>query len=147
MFLIASENEMIGYSTVRYYPEIFVTIEKFVNDWFEDYLNIGYDWTEIKQYSYIITIPVKYNDMSYRNGYISGKDGYDANDILELYAKFCDRNYDYAEQVPKCFWDNIWLINHCLYLISSGDKSILNICAGIKHNVVIPYDKLKINII
>lgn len=59
MFLIASENEMIGYSTVRYYPEIFVTIEKFVNDWFEDYLNIGYDWTEIKQYSYIITIPVK----------------------------------------------------------------------------------------
>ena len=146
MFLIASEEEMLKYSTVRDYPEIFLTIENFTEEWLKIHLDIGNEWADSKQ-SYIVTVPVKYDDISYRNDYISNNDGNDANDVFWKYEKFCIKTYDYLEQVPKCFWDNIWLINICLDLIHSLGTTSEMICAGIKHDVVIPYDRLKIDLI
>ena len=137
----------MGYSTVRYYPEIFVTIDDLVKKLFKKELNIGSEWAEQKQHSYIVTVEVKYNDMSYRNNYISSTDGGDATDRYLAYEQFCLNPYDYAEEVPKCFWDNVWLISTCLNRICSSDRIYNEICAGIKHNVKIPYDKLKIDLV
>lgn len=147
MFLAASKSEMLEYSTVKNYPEIFVTIEKFISEWFNSTLKIGAEWAKIKQYSYIITVPVKYNNISYRKNYISSNDGADANDVLWRYQKFCNEVYAYAEQVPTCFWDNVWLISICLDLICSPGEISNFIYAGIKHDVVIPYDRLTIDLI
>lgn len=147
LFLLASTEEMLGYSTVKYYPEIFVTIDDLVKNLFKKKLNIGSEWAEQKQHSYIVTVDVKYNDMSYRNNYISGTDGGDATDIYLAYEQFCFKTYDYAEEMPKCFWDNVWLIRTCLNRLCSSDGIYNEICAGIKHNVKIPYDKLKIDLV
>lgn len=147
MFLMKSKEAMLEYSTVRNYPEIFFTIEDFVEEWSKTHLNIGNEWADIKQHSYIVTVPVRYNDLSYKNDYIDNNDGNDADNIFEEYKGFLSKTYDYLEQVPKCFWDNIWLINICLSLICPLEEAVKSICAGIKHDVVIPYDRLKIDLI
>lgn len=147
MFLIAPEKEMLGYSTVNAYPEIFLSIINFIKEWFNDDSDIGSEWSKIKQSSYIITVCVKYNDISYRSNYIDGNNGGDANDMLWRYEKFCHKSYDYAEQAPVCFWDNIWLINTCLNLIHSLGETSDTIYAGIKHDVIVPYGSLKIELI
>ena len=85
-------------------------------------------------------------DMSYRNGYISGTDGWDAINIYSDYEKYCNNVYDLTEEVPKCFWDNIWLIQTCLSVICSFGSSG-QICAGIHHNVTFPYEELDIELI
>lgn len=146
LFLIASENNMLSYSTVKKYPEIFVTIEDFIKDWFGKSLSIGDEWTKLKQHTYIVTVRVKYDDMSYRNNYISG-DGGDANNTFLRYERFCCKKYDWVDQVPDCFWDNIWLINICLDLIGSFGETNQSVCAGIKHDIVFPYTDLKIDLI
>lgn len=147
LFLLASTEEMLGYSTVKDYPEIFLTIDDLVKKLFHKELNIGSKWAEQKQHSYIVTVDVKYNDMSYRSNYISGTDGRNATDIYLEYEQFCFKPYDYAEEVPKCFWDNIWLIRTCLDRLCSPDGIYNEICAGIIHNVKIPYDKLRIDLV
>lgn len=147
MFLMASEEGMLNYSTVRDFPEIYVTIEAFMKEWFGKDLDIGREWAKAKQNSYIVTVRVKYNDFSYLNGYIDGDDGGDANNIFWRYEEFCRKTYDYTEQIPKCFWDNVWIINTYLKLIRSFGETSENICAGIKHDIIIPYDSLKIDLI
>jgi len=147
MALIASEEELLNYSTVKRYPEIFSTIEKFMKAWFGKGLNIGGEWSKAKQNAYIVTVRVKYSDTSYRSNYIDGDDDGDANDIFWEYENFCRETYDYTEQVPTCFWDNVWLIRTYLNLIRSFGETSESIYAGIKHNVVVPYNSLKINII
>lgn len=147
MFLIASEETMLKYSTVKDYSEFFVTIEDFVKEWFGKDLNIGDEWSKVKQTSFIITVRVKYGDTSYRNHYINGNDGADANDIFWRYENFCHKTYDYTEQVPTCFWDNVWFINTYLELIRSFGETTGKICAGIRHDIIIPYDNLKIDLI
>lgn len=147
IFLIASEEKMLGYSTVKDYPEIFVTIKDFIKEWFGEDLDIGDEWSKVKQNSYITTVRVKYSDTSYRSNYIDGDDGGDANDTFWRYEKFCRKTYDYAEQLPVCFWDNVWLIRTYLELIRSFGETSGKICAGIKHDTIIPYDNLKIDLI
>lgn len=147
MVLIASEEEMLNYSTVKYYPEIFSTIEAFMNEWFGKNLSIGGEWSQAKQSSYIATVRVKYSDTSYRSNYIDGDDGGEANDIFWRYENFCRKTYDYAEEVPTCFWDNVWLIHTYLKLIRFFGETGESIYAGIRHNVIIPYNCLKIDII
>lgn len=144
---MAPEDAMLKYSTVNDYPEIFVTIENFVKEWFGKDLNIGDEWSNVKQTSFIITVRVKYSDTSYRSHFINGNDGGDANDIFWRYENFCYKTYDYTEQVPACFWDNVWLINTYLDLIRSFGETSGKICAGIKHDIIIPYDNLKIDLI
>ena len=123
------------------------TIDDLVKNLFQKDLSIGNEWAEQKQHSYIVTVDVKYNDMSYRNNYISNTDGGDATNIYLAYEQFCFKPYDCAEEVPKCFWDNVWLISTCLNRLCSPDRINSQICAGIKHNVKIPYDKLKIDLV
>lgn len=147
LFLMASESKMLRYSTVKNYPEIFETIEDFMRSWFGKDLSIGNEWTKLKQHTYIANIRVKYDDMSYRNNYISGDDGADANDVFWRYEEFCCKKYDWSDQVPDCFWDNIWLIDICLDLICSFGETSQSICAGIKHDIVFPYTDLKIDLI
>lgn len=147
MFLLASKEEMLRYSTVKDYPEIFNTIETLMKKLFKKELSIGSDWAEQKQTSYIVTVNVKYDDMSYLNEYICGKNGGDAINTYYGYEKYCLNEYDYIEQVPKCFWDNVWLIQTCLNTICSIGNISGQICAGIKNNVKFPYDKLKIDLI
>ena len=108
MFLSAPKEDMLEYSTVKRYPEIFVTVTNFVKDFFGKQLSIGAEWEKIKQNSHIINIPVKYDHMSYRSNYIDSNNGKDANNILSRYGHLCAETYDCIEQVPKCFWDNIW---------------------------------------
>lgn len=85
--------------------------------------------------------------MSYRNNYISRTDGEDATEIYLKYEQFCSKSYEYTEEVPQCFWDNIWLIHTCLNRLCSFDRIYGEICAGIKHDVKIPYEKLKIDLV
>lgn len=147
LFLLAPKDNMLSYSTVQKYPEIFVTIEHFIRSWFGENLGIGNEWAELKQHTYIATVCVKYDEMSYRTNYISAADGADANDILGRYDNFCGEKYDWVDQVPDCFWDNIWLINTCLDLIYSCGEATQSICAGIKHDIVFPYADLEIDLI
>lgn len=147
LFLVAPREEMLGYSKVRYYPEIFDTIESVIKKLFKTELKIGYEWENRKQTSYIVTFNVKYEDMSYRNGYIRGTDGLDATTTYSDYEKYCNNAYDLTEDIPECFWDNVWLIQTCLRIICSLGDSSTQICAGIKHNVTFSYDKLKIELI
>lgn len=147
MFLIAPEEEMLKYSTVKDYPEIFETIENFTEEWFGNRVSIGSEWSKRKQHTYIATVCVKYDNMSYRSDYIDGNDGADASDVLWRYEELCRETYDCIDQVPNCFWDNILLINICLNLIRSFGEPNKSIYAGIKHDVIVPYDDLKIDLI
>lgn len=147
MFLSASKNDMIKYSTVNRYPEIFSTVDSLVEKLFKKHLNIGNEWCKAKQSSYVITAPVKYNDFSYKNNYINANNGIEALAYFQRYKMFCSKDYYHVEDVPICFWDNIWIINTCLNLIVSCGESNGYICAGIKHDIQIPYNKLKIEII
>lgn len=147
MFLSAPKEDMLECSTVKRYPEIFVTVTNFVKDFFGKQLSIGAEWEKIKQNSHIINIPVKYDHMSYRSNYIDSNNGKDANNILSRYGHLCAETYDCIEQVPKCFWDNIWLITVCLDLIREFGETRESIYAGIKHDVHIPYDNLHIELI
>ncbi len=147
MFLMASIEEMLRYSTVRDYPEIFVTIENFMRDFLKKNVNIGSDWADYKQHTFIVTVNVKYNDMSYRNNYTDGSNGVDATDTYLEYERFCLDDYDYAEEVPKCFWDNIWIIRTCLNRICACDVIHSEICAGLKHNISFPYETIKIDLV
>lgn len=143
MFLYASSHDMLTYSTVNRFPEIFLNIEKLILEGFGTSLNLGNEWKEQKQYSYIVTLPINYSDMSYRDEYISGSDA-DAFSLLSQYVDYCEKSYYDPEEVPSCFWDNIWLLNTCLKRICYPDKSSGYMCAGMKHNVLIPYNKLDI---
>lgn len=147
LFLISPREKMLGYSNVKHYPEIFDTIDTLVEDVFEENPKIRYAWAKEKQTSYIITLNVKYEDLSYRNGYIGGADGCDANIKYSNYEKYCNNIYYDIDEIPKCFWDNIWLIQTCLCVIGSLGNINEQICAGIKHNKTFPYDKLKIELI
>lgn len=146
MFLYASNHDMLTYSTVNRFPEILINIENLILKGFGTPLNLGNEWKEQKQCSYIVTLPINYTDMSYREGYISGSDG-DAFSLLSQYGDYCEKTYYYPEEVPTCFWDNIWLLNTCLNRICYPDMSVGYMCAGMKHNVFIPYDKLDIEIV
>lgn len=146
MFLTASKDKMLSYSTVNRYPEIFETIDIFFTEFLGKNLNLGNEWNKIKQHSCIITVQVKYDEMSYRNNFISCENKDNACDNLLMYKRFCNKNYESIEQIPQCFWDNIWIINTCLDVLSS-DNNIPEICAGIKHSVCIPFDRLKIELI
>ena len=147
LFLVASREEMLSYSRVKYYPEIFDTIETLMKKLFKKELKIGDEWKNQKQTSYIVALNVKYENMSYRNGYIRGTDGWDAINTYSNYEKYCNNVYDLTEDIPKCFWDNVWLIQTCLSVICSFGNSSDQICAGVKHNVTFPYNKLKIELI
>lgn len=147
MFLTATEDEMLDYSTVKKYPEIFWTIEDFVNEWFRENLTIGAEWAKLKQHTYIVTLLIKYDELSYCNGYTCGNDGTDASEIFWRYEEFCTKTYDCTEQVPKCFWDNVWLLDVCLNSICPFNGAVKCICAGIKHDVKIPFNKLKIELV
>ena len=144
MFLQASKEQMLEYSRVQFYPEIFQTIEELIKKLFNKELSICHDWREQKQQSFIININVKYNDMSYRDNYICGKDGRDAYDLFEDYERFCNNRYDDIEDVPRCFWDNYWLISACLEMICNNGISSIEKYAGINHNVRILYNDLTI---
>ena len=146
LFLISQREEMLEYSRVKYYPEIFDTIETLMRKLFKKELRIGDEWERQKRTSYIVTLNIKYGDMSYRNGYIRGTDGGDAINTYSNYEKYCNNIYDLIEEVPKCFWDNIWLIQTCLSVICSSG-SCVQICAGLHHNVTFPYESLSIELI
>lgn len=146
LFLISQREEMVEYSRVKYHPEIFDTIETLMKKLFKKELKIADKWEQLKQTSYVVTLNVKYKDMSYRNGYISGTDGRNAINIYSDYEKYCNNVYNLTEEVPKCFWDNIWLIQTCLSVICSFGSSG-QICAGIHHNVTFPYEELNIELI
>lgn len=146
MFLFASEKQMLKYSTVKNYPEIFLTIENFINDFFDERLMIGDEWKSNKQHTYIVSFPVRFDDMSYRSNYICAKDVADAECLFLDYSKFCEDAYYSLDEVPKSFWDNIWIINTCLEAIKSSSNASC-IYAGIKHNIAIPYNQLKIDLI
>ena len=122
-----------------------MTIEEFINEWFRENLNIGDEWAKLKQRTYIVTVPIKYGDISYCGGYICGDDGADASEVFWKYEEFCTEAYDYTERAPQCFWDNVWLINICLN--SMLNRTSERICAGIKHDVEIPFDKLRIDFV
>lgn len=145
MFLSASEDSMLNYSKVKDYPEIFCTVEEFLREQFKEKLSIGREWTKIKQQSFIITVPVKYDEISYLGNFIGGADA-DADVYFWEYGKFCNEPYDFSEAMPQCFWNNIWLITICLDLICSLEARS-TIFAGIKHDTVIPFDRLKIDLI
>ena len=145
MFLFAQKETMLNYSTVKDYPEIFCTIEDFAREYFKADLDIGRDWSKHRQRSFIITVPINYGDMSYRNGYIDRETDADRNETFWHYEDFCGGIYDHLEQIPQCFWDNVWLIDVCLRLIRSF-RETSEICAGIKHDTIIPYDRLKIDL-
>ena len=145
MFLFGSTDAIIEYSNVKFFPEIFDTIESFIRSFLKKDLNIAADWTRQKQYSYIITLSVKYNDISEVISHFSGTDKRKSESIFLKYQRFCCKVYNDIEQVPKCFWDNIWLIKTCLNIIFSINGSNEEIYAAIKHDVKIPYDKLKID--
>lgn len=149
MFLSETYDEMLKYSTVSKYPEIFQTITYFVRDFFNDNLLISSDWMTEKQRTYIISAPVSYEDMSYRNGYIDASNGLDAEEVYSNYKDYCGSTYDFIEEIPNCFWDNIWLISVCLNMISNYPNGMecLSLCAGIKHEITIPYSKLEIELV
>ncbi len=146
LFLISQREEMLKYSRVKYHPEIFDTIETVMKKLFKKELKIGDEWKNQKQCSYIVTLNVKYRDMTYRNNYIKGTDGWDAINTYSDYEKYCNNVYNLTEEIPKCFWDNIWLIKTCLNVICSFGSND-RICAGIHHSVVFPYEELNIEVI
>ncbi len=147
MFLISPIDEMLSYSVVNRHPEMLLTIDDFIRKFFKDGNTVGSSWKNQKQYSYIVTFPIKYNDMSYRNNYIDNNSYSEASNTLYDYEEYCKNNYYDINQVPKCFWDNVWLIRTCLSVIGSFGDYNGQICAGIKHEITIPYDKLNIEII
>lgn len=144
MFLASPRDEMLSYSRVNDFPEMLHTIDNFIYQHFRKSEKICLSWKDKKQYSYIVTFPVKYNDMSYRNNYIDNHSYSEASDTLYDYEEYCKNNYYDIHQVPKCFWDNVWLISTCLSVIGSFGAYNGQICAGIKHEITIPYDKLNI---
>lgn len=147
LFLTAPRDEMLGYSTVSRYPEIFRTVKEFIEDWFGESLSIGSDWERLKQHTYIATVRLGYGDMSYRSRYIRGSDGADATDMLLRYEEFCRGEYDCAEDVPARFWDNVWLIDICLDLIRCSGEASSEVCAGVKRGVEFPFDELSIELV
>ena len=147
MFLAASQDTMLSYSRVIDYPEMLFTIEKFIYDFFNKRTDLCLDWEKQKQYSYIITFNIKYKDMSYRTNYVDSKYYADASNTFYDYRNYCQNIYYDINQVPKCFWDNVWLISTCLSVIGSFGRINGEICAGMKHNLTIPYNKLNIEII
>ena len=147
MFLVSPREKMLSYSTVSKHPEILYTIEKFIADFFMKSENICLTWKNKKQYSYIISCQVKYEDMSYRGEYVDSHCVSEALNIFSDYEKYCKKNYCDINQIPKCFWDNVWIINTCLSVIGSFGEIHSEIYAGIKHEIEIPFDKLSIEII
>lgn len=144
MFLVAPREKMLSYSTVNNHPEILYTIENFIYSFFKKSENICSSWKNQKQYSYIISLRVKYENMSYRGGYIDSHCGREAENVFSDYEKYCKSNYYSIEHIPTCFWDNIWIINTCLSVIGSFGEIQREVYAGIKHGISIPYNKLKI---
>ncbi len=147
MFLYASKKVMLDYSIVKNSPEIFQTIDDFIFQLTHKRSSIVSDWTNQKQQTYIVTVNVKYRDLSYCNGFIDGKDGIDAYNLLSEYEDCCEKQYEFAENVPQCFWENIWLIKLFLCRICEPDSWCNETCAGIKHDVKLPYNSLSIEII
>lgn len=147
VFLTAPRAEMLGYSTVRRFPEIFCTVEGFINDQFGERLSIGSDWERLKQHTYIATIRLRYDDLTYKNRYTCGRDGADATDMFLRYEGFCRGEYDCAEEVPARFWDNVWLINVCLDLIRRSGEASSEVCAGVKRGVAFPFDEMHIELV
>ncbi len=147
MFLIATREDMLSYSKVKYHPEIFDTIETLMDKLFGKKLKIGDEWEKEKQTTYIVTLNVKYKDMSYRSGDKRGTDGLNAINIYYDYKKYCNNTYDIPEEVPECFWDNIWIIQNCLRVIGSFGNSSGRIYAGINHSVTFPYEELNIELV
>ena len=149
MFLYSPKEEMLSYSMVKNYPEIFYTIERFVSSFFKYGLNLGSSWASSKQNTYIISFPVKYNNLYYQNGYIDScsRNVFEVQDVFDTYKQFCGQDYYNPKQVPKCFWDNVWLISTCINIISFNGTHSDYICAGLKHDHTIPYSDLDIEIV
>lgn len=143
LFLRGTKESMLAYPCVKNYPEIFLTIEELLRKLFGKRLDIGNEWSKQKQFTCIVHLPVRYNDMTYRSDYIYGTNG-DAQDTFSMYEQYCNETYASLEDVPKCFWDNIWIIRACLEVIVPPVASHSDIYAGICHNIEIPYEQLQI---
>ncbi|MCR5653709.1 MAG: hypothetical protein K6F88_07910 [Ruminococcus sp.] len=144
LFLSASYKNMMEYSTVKDYPEIFETIDVLCRDLKIKDISTGYDWNESKNKTAIITVQVRYEDLSYKNGCIISGDA-DAEKELERYRCFLKEDYYDSNFVPNTVWNNIWLIKYCLEIITDNEDYWPEICAGIKRNIDIPYDNIRID--
>ena len=96
-----------------------------------------------------MSFPVKYNNLYYQNGYIDScsRNVFEVQDVFDTYKQFCGQDYYNPKQVPKCFWDNVWLISTCINIISFNGTHSDYICAGLKHDHTIPYSDLDIEIV
>ena len=63
---------------------------------------------------------------------------------IDKYKKFIRNDYFDSNMVPKCVWDNIWVIKKCIYILLESDGYTPTIYAGIKHGINIPYYNLTI---
>lgn len=143
MFLIASENEMLEYSTVKNFPEIFDTIEQLAEKLTKKHFSICQDWMNQKNSSFFMSFKVLYDDLSYKTDYLCGGN-LDSEIEIDKYKKFIRNDYFDSNMVPKCVWDNIWVIKKCIYILLESDGYTPTIYAGIKHGINIPYDNLTI---
>ncbi len=95
LFLVASREEMLGYSRVKYHPEIFDTIETLMKKLFKKEMKIGDEWEKQKQTSYVVTLNVKYKDMPLIDQY--------------LVCSECNAHF----YVPLNEWENFKYCLHC----------------------------------
>ena len=144
LFLFGEDQEMKSYSNVSDYPEILDTVDMFFRDFYNIEVNTGSDWKNKKQYSNILSFWVKYNDLSYKSGYYNSTSEMDAVDVFDKYNKYNLEEYYSLEDVPNCFWNNIWIIRTVLYVLSPMASSSYTIYAGIKHDISIPFENISV---
>ena len=134
-FYYATKTEMINYSTVSKYPEILLTIDQFVKEYFDENTNLGDKWSHLVSDYDIISFYVNINDTTYINGKL---DKYE----VSTYENCCKKEPLYSNSEPQTLYNNVWLLTYGINRIRDELHGELSL--GISNKVIIPYNELDI---
>ena len=135
-FYCADIETMKGYSCVKDYPEILLTIDEFVEEKFKKDFLLGEQWSKISTGFDVLSFYAKLDNTTYISGY--SDDWLDASP----YDEFYENEYPYTDSYPKLLFMNLWLLKHGFDRIQG--EMYNDLCLGIKNTVRIPYEEIRI---
>lgn len=135
-FYCASTEMMLGYSTVKEYPEILYTVDVFLKKHGYDPLGLGRKWAHRTKGFDIISFYVDLSSTTYINGC-----DLDYSSIWP-YEEYLEGDYPYTDSYPMTLYRNLWLLKTAFGRIQGDMYS--DSCLGIEVNTEIPYAELEI---
>lgn len=135
--LSGNDQEIHGYSAVKRYPEILLTIEEMIESVFGTEVELSKKWqNQQNEKYYCVDFDVNIRDFE-RITFAPRYERY----LLFPYLEFCSVEYD---DLPECnpnFYGNIFLISKTITALTEGFHSLYG---AILPDVEIPFDRLVI---